>query len=197
MGGVAAITTAGAIIIRAGMRITGVPGISRVNSAWNIDDWSLLGSSTHQARSRAPVGLPDILQPLLNAATNSRVATQGIPDRTRRCIAGNSDHRIVDSNKRAKTDCGARPVGDPASVKRFDSDSSPIGIIPNRTFARSRRFGRPCRVWRRVGLQRGRYGEWRAGEFGRPDRRPSHLAVRHHGAGHQQEQRPLYHRPHQ
>ena len=30
--GVAAITTAGAIIIRAGMRITGVPGISRVNS---------------------------------------------------------------------------------------------------------------------------------------------------------------------
>jgi hypothetical protein len=66
--GVAAITTAGAIIIRTGMRITGVPGISRVNSAWNIDDWALPGSSTRQARRRAPIGLPDNLQPLLDNA---------------------------------------------------------------------------------------------------------------------------------
>jgi hypothetical protein len=68
MGGVAAITMAGAIIIRTGMRTTGVPGISRVNSAWNIDDWALLGSLTHQARSRAPIGLPDILQAILDNA---------------------------------------------------------------------------------------------------------------------------------
>jgi hypothetical protein len=33
------------------------PEISRVNSTWIIDDCSLLGSSTCQARSRAPSGL--------------------------------------------------------------------------------------------------------------------------------------------
>ena len=44
MGGGAATTTAGAIITRTGMRTTGVPGISKVNSTWIIDDCALLGS---------------------------------------------------------------------------------------------------------------------------------------------------------
>ena len=43
-------------------------------------------------------------------------------------------------------------------------------------------------------------GETASGERGNSSalhRPPSHLAVRHHGAGHQQEQRSLYHRSHQ
>ena len=44
-------------------------------------------------------------------------------------------------------------------------NSSPIGIVPNRTFARGRRLGRPCGIRHCVGLwqQRRRDGEWRAG----------------------------------
>jgi rare lipoprotein A len=52
------------------------------------------------------------------------------------------------------TDSGTRPVGDPASVRRFDSDSFPVGIVPYRTFSRGLRFGRLCRIWHCVGLQR-------------------------------------------
>jgi hypothetical protein len=68
MGGVAAITTAGAIIIRTGMRITGVPGISRVNSAWNIDDWALPGSSLIKRGDAPQSGYQTIFSLILDNA---------------------------------------------------------------------------------------------------------------------------------
>ena len=82
----------------------------------------------------------------------------------------------------------------PASIRRSSGDLLAIGFVSSWTCSRGKRFGRLCRIRHCVGLQRRGHGEWRAAESDGSHRRPSHLTVRHHGAGHQQEQWPLDHR---